>query len=92
MSESKYFKKLTSGTLDDSGITKILNRIKTFLEFNPVPDSLFSKANDQEKISEKLSRFPINLLTGNKSWSGLAICFPGKMRSHQVPSWSNRKT
>jgi hypothetical protein len=72
-----YFKSLDS--LTGVTIDKILETLrKQNLRIEPIPPEILRGSGFESKITSELTRLPILLARGSRSWGGLIVCFPGK--------------
>ena len=80
LEKGKYFNLLTpNNKISRTTINSILEHITSKgLSVDEVPPSLFKKNKYGEKITDYLTRLHLSVITGNPSWEGLFIGFPGK--------------
>jgi len=73
--DGQYFKDLSDNTLTHKTIDELqLIFSKNKMKLENIPDGLISK---KPVITEKLTRLPLFVYQGKKSWEGLVVCFPG---------------
>ena len=78
LQRGRYFSDLRSGgVLDDKAITALLNILQEHLSVELLPEEVYRKSNLGPKITEELTRLPLYLARGLKSWGGLVVAFPG---------------
>lgn len=72
-----YFKSLDS--LSGVTIDQLLDTLrKQNLRIEPIPPEILRGSAFGSKITRELTRLPIFLARGSRSWGGLIVCFPGK--------------
>ena len=72
-----YFKSIDS--LSGATIDQLLDTLrKQNLRIESIPPEVFSGSTFGTKITRELTRLPIFIARGGRSWSGLVVCFPGK--------------
>lgn len=72
-----YFKSLDS--LSGVTIDQLLDTLrKQNLRIGPIPPEILRGSAFGSKITRELTRLPIFLARGSRSWGGLIVCFPGK--------------
>ena len=77
-------------SLERAGYFKSLNRLsretvdqllatlrQRHLRIEPIPSETLSRSSLGPRITEELTRLPISLACGVRSWNGLVVCFPG---------------
>ena len=74
---AEYFKRLSQGQLSHNSVNKIAVFMEKHLNLLPVPRDFFQATPSLPRISHELSRLPLYLALGHKSWSGLVVGFPG---------------
>jgi len=62
-----------SNILDAKPIDNLLKELRSYLTISNIPDQLPKKAPLQAKITEELSRLPLFVARGLKSWDGLVV-------------------
>ena len=76
--KAAYFNLLSKGGLSRTTIDRILDHMKKLgLQASPISPGFIKKSNSGEKITEQLTRLPLFLIEGNRSWEGLLVGFPG---------------
>lgn len=76
-----YFKALSKNdSITYQPVDQLLDCLRKYLNLNPVPTALCKHSSYGLKITEKLTRLPIYLATGKRSWGGLVVGFPGTKR------------
>jgi len=73
-----YFSALSTGDkLEMNPVKRLLQGLNSHLSLEPVPSELFRRTKDQSKLTEELTRLPIYVARGPRSWGGLVVAFPG---------------
>lgn len=73
-----YFSALsTGGILEERYVEDLLQKMASQLTLEPVPRQLLGARGEQAKITEWLSRLPLRVARGPRSWGGLVVGFPG---------------
>ena len=73
-----YFSDLRrDGVLDCKAVLLLLNELKKYLTVESLPQQIYQKSTFGPKITEELTRLPLYIARGRKSWSGLVVAFPG---------------
>ena len=80
-------------SLEGAGYFKSLNRLsretvdqllatlrQRHLRIEPIPSEVLSKSSLGPKVTEELTRLPVYLARGVRSWNGLVVCFPGNRK------------
>lgn len=80
-------------SLERAGYFKSLNRLsretvdqllatlrQRHLRIEPIPSEVLSRSSLGPKVTEELTRLPIYLARGVRSWNGLVVCFPGNRK------------
>jgi hypothetical protein len=81
LEKDKYFKALSSkNVLDRKPVNSVLKKLNSNLTLTPVPPQILKQSAGQSKITEELTRLPIFVATGKRSWNGLVVAFPGSKR------------
>jgi hypothetical protein len=76
--QSHYFSYLSNGKITDYvAVKSLLDELRKYLSIEPIPEYVIKKSHLGPKITEELTRLPIYLAKGLKSWGGLVIGFPG---------------
>ena len=73
MKKENYNASLRDGKLTDKYVKEILGVFEKPLRYK----ELEAQEKKSLNISKHLARFPLYIISGNKSWQGLAIGFPG---------------
>lgn len=75
---NRYFRALSEGNvLEERYVNDLLAEMESRLTIEEVPSELLRANANQAKITELLSRLPLRVARGPKSWGGLVIGFPG---------------
>lgn len=74
---NSYFSDLTNHKLSTKSIQPLLNYMGTIMQYEDIPVSIYKSGQHGPKITEQLTRLDIRMVTGNKSWEGLLVAFPG---------------
>ena len=73
-----YFSDLTrGGVLSPKAVSVLLEALKEYLSVEPLPEEVYQKSSFGPKITKELTRLPLYIARGLKSWSGLVVAFPG---------------
>ncbi len=82
---SKYIADVRDGKLSLETVNCIIQHIAKHLVVTEIPEVILNSGN---KITHKLTDLPIYLVKGNKSWAGIAVCFPGNKEDLQTENIS----
>jgi hypothetical protein len=77
LKKGEYFSALSEGKLDMKPVEDLLAGLKSHLTVEDVPPELLRQTKSQARITEELTRLPVYVARGLKSWGGLVIPFPG---------------
>jgi hypothetical protein len=81
LQKGEYFSALsTGGILDGEPVNGLTAELRSHLSVEPVPLELLQQTKSQAKITEELSRLPMFVARGLRSWGGLVIGFPGSTK------------
>ena len=76
-----YFSALSKGDkLNMKPVEDLLAGLSSHLSIEPVPSGLFQQTKSQAKITEELTRLPVYVARGLRSWGGLVLAFPGSRK------------
>jgi len=82
---SKYIADVRDSKLSLETVNSIIQHISKHLVVTEIPGAIL---NSENKITQKLTKLPIYLVKGHKSWSGIAVCFPGNKEDLQTENIS----
>ena len=78
----EYFATLsTGGILEGRYVDDLLEAMASRLRIEALAAEVFDSAARQAKITEKLSRLPLRVARGPRSWGGVVLGFPGVGRA-----------
>jgi hypothetical protein len=81
LKKGEYYSALSKGNiLDLKPIEGLIAHLKLHLLIEPLPEELLERSNKQTKITEELTRLPLFIASGTRSWGGLVIAFPGSTK------------
>lgn len=81
LEKGAYFSALSKGgLLDMKPIENLLKGLDSHLLLEPLQPELLCQTKSQAKITEELTRLPIFVAKGKRSWGGLVIGFPGSKK------------
>jgi len=73
-----YYSDLTrGGVLSHKAVSVLLDALKEYLSVEPLPEEVYQKSSFVPKITNELTRLPLYIARGPKSWGGLVVAFPG---------------
>lgn len=78
---SQYISDVKNNELSLNVVNSIMQNVSKHLEVSEIPEDILNSGN---KITYNLTSLPIYLLKGHKSWSGIAVCFPGNKEDLQT--------
>lgn len=78
---SQYINNVNNGKLSLHTVNSIMQIVSKHLVVTEIPEDILNSGN---KITYNLKNLPIYLVKGHKSWSGIAVCFPGKKEDLQT--------
>lgn len=78
---SLYINNVKDGKLSLYAVNSIMQYVSKHLVVSEIPENILHSGN---KITYNLTSLPIYLLKGHKSWSGIAVCFPGNKEDLQT--------
>jgi len=79
MSENygRYFSDLTIKKLSIKSVESILAHMNKIMKLKEIPPAVIRGGEYGSKVTEQLTRLDLSIVTGNKSWEGLGVVFPG---------------
>ena len=78
LNKDGYFSALSrENLLDMEAVNGLRKRLSSHLSIEPVPSELYGQTKSQAKITEELTRLPLFIARGLRSWGGLVVAFPG---------------
>lgn len=81
LKKGEYYSALSKGSiLDLKSIESLISTLRLHLLIEPLPEELLKRTNKQTKITEELTRLPLFVATGTRSWGGLVVSFPGSTK------------
>ncbi|HOX14935.1 MAG TPA: hypothetical protein PLP18_02290 [Smithellaceae bacterium] len=78
---SQYIDNVKDDKLSLHVVNRIMQYVSQHLVVSKIPKEIINSGN---KITYNLTSLPIYLLKGHKSWSGIAVCFPGNKEDLQT--------
>jgi hypothetical protein len=78
MKQPNYYSMLVNGKIDNNdAVNKLLGKLREHMAIEPIPEDVIKKSHMGPKILDKLTRLPLYIARGLRSWGGLVIGFPG---------------
>jgi len=78
---TKYIYHVRDGELSLQAVKSLMLHVSKHLVVSEIPEDILNSGN---KITYNLASLPIYLVKGHKSWSGIAVCFPGNKQDLQT--------